>query len=402
MRLRFDKVSRPVQIDDGDRVLSPFRSVFRFWPFAETADSLDEEPVITVKRDGDGYRLFAPWRAKPPRYSDPVNLACGLAVNVNRAMLEEHTDNLCLHGAGVEIGGRLVVLPNYYRAGKSALTVCLAAAGARVFSDDILPLLPDGSGMALGVSPRLRLPLPETLGKRTLRFIESRRGAANKQYLYVEHVNEEQAPLGATAPFGGFVLLNRRESGAARLEPATDSEVLKQVVLRNFARQLSVEHSLDRLHALVAAAACHKLTYAQGDEAADLLMERFSEPDVAASQPATPPVPPVAGSDPPPPSPAQRRHARRKPGIGERVVGNELFLVDGAGQTIYHLNAVGAGLWRLMDGSCGADEAAAILRQAFPDVDRQVIERDIAALTADLLRRGLLQRDSDSTTEPGD
>ncbi len=402
MRLKFDDVSRPIQIDDGAHLLDTFRSVFRFWPFTECANSTDGDPVIAVKREATGYRLYAPWRAEPPRYSNPVNLACGLAVNVNRALLEERSANLCLHGAGVEIGGRLVVLPNYYRAGKSALTVCLAAAGARVFSDDILPLLPDGSGMALGVSPRLRLPLPDTLGRRTLRFIEGRRGPVNKQYLYVELGPDEQAPFGATAPFGGFVLLDRRESGGARLDPASDSEVLKQVVLRNFARHLPVEQSLDRLHDLVAAAACHSLTYSNGDAAADLLMERFSKPELSVPDTgkASEPVAPSQERSSPPA--AQRPHACRRDGISERVVGDEIFLVDGTGQTIYHLNAVGAGLWRLMDGTCGPEDAAAILQEAFPDVERGLIERDVAALTSDLLRRGLLQRDPDSTAEPGD
>lgn len=392
MRLKFDSISCPIQIDDGAHLLDTFRSVFRFWPFAECEDSTDEDPVITVKREGTGYRLHAPWRAESPRYSNPVNLACGLAVNVNRALLEERSANLCLHGAGVEIGGQLVVLPNYYRAGKSALTVCLAAAGARVFSDDILPLLPDASGMALGVSPRLRLPLPDALGRRTLRFVERRRGAVNKQYLYVELGPDEQAPFGATAPFGGFVLLSRRESGDARLDPASDSEVLKQVVLRNFARHLPVEQSLDRLHDLVTAAVCHSLTYSNGDAAADLLMERFSKPELPDRDTGEAAETAAASLDHPSPPAAQRPHARRQDGISERVVGDEMFLVDGTGQTIYHLNAVGAGLWRLMDGTCGPEDAAAILQEAFPDVERDLIERDVAALTSDLLRRGLLQR----------
>ena len=204
MRLQFESIDRPVQIDDDEALFSPLPSVFRYWPFHEAAGLASDEPVVTVRREGTGYRLFARWRAKPPRYSNPVNLACGLALNLNRAMLEQERSYLCLHGAGLQIGGRLVVLPNYYRAGKSALTVCLAAGGARVFSDDILPLLPDGSGMALGVSPRLRLPLPAGLGKRSLQFIKRRRGAVNAQYLYVQLEPHEQARFGETSDFGGF------------------------------------------------------------------------------------------------------------------------------------------------------------------------------------------------------
>lgn len=392
MRLTFERVSGSVQLDDEDALLAPLPSIFRYWPYTESSDSAAGEPLITVRREGEGYLLHAPWREKPPRYSNPVNLACGLAVNLNRAMLEEHTSYLCLHGAGVEIGGRLVVLPNYYHAGKSALTACLAAAGARVFSDDILPLLPDSSGMALGVSPRLRLPLPEALGKRSLRFVDGRRGAENRQYLYVDLESHEQAAFGTTSRFGGFVLLDRRESGPAGLTPASDGMVLKQAVLRNFAQQVPAEASLDRLHGLVAASECYTLTYSNGDEAADLLMDRFADVESRVAGTPEPVRPDVADRSPQPV--AQRaaggRHPWRRAGISERLVGGDLFLVDGAGEAIFHLNQIGAGLWRLMDGTCDTDEAVAVLSQAFPEIDRAVIERDVTAITADLLYRGLL------------
>ena len=397
MRLRFDRISRPVLIDDSHALLPALASVFRYWPHFQVEEDAAEEPVITIRPDDTGYRLHAEWQQEPLHYSDPVNLACGLALSVNRAMLQEHESDHCLHGAGIEIGGRLVVLPNYYRAGKSALTVCLAAAGARVFSDDLLPLLPDDSGMALGISPRLRLPLPDSLGRRSLRFVKDRRGAANKAYLYVELEPHEQAPFSDSQRFGGFVLLDRRDSGAAHLSPVSDAEVLKQLVLRNFVRKVPVETSLNRLHELVAGSACYKLTYANGDDAADLLVDRFRDADAQARQPKR--TDRAVGVDPVPPetTAAGGRYARRKPGIGERQVGGDLFLVDDAGQAIYHLNAVGAGLWRLMDGSCGADEAIILLQQAFPKVERTDIERDVAALTADLLGRGLLQLQHDPT-----
>lgn len=389
MRLEFEKVPRPVRIDD-DRVLLPaLASAFAYWPFRETAGDRGDDPVITVHRNGSGYSVHADWLTDPPHFSNPVDLACGLAVNVNRAWLQEQDSCLCLHGAGIEIGGRLVVLPSYYHAGKSALTASLAAAGARVFSDDMLPILADGSGMALGVSPRLRLPLPDGMGVRSLRFVERRRAAGNNQYLYLALEPHEQARFGERSRFGGFILLDRRDSGSAALTPATDSEVLKQLVLRNFARHVPVTASFDRLHGLVEAASSYRLTYADGDAAADLLMERFA--DTAAAAPARQQVEAAAdGAAAQPRTSIGGTHPRRRDGVKERLVDGDLFLVDGAGETIYHLNAVGAGLWRLMDGSCGVQDAVDLLHKAFPDVERETIQGDVAALTDDLLRRELL------------
>ncbi len=390
MRLSFEGISRPVEIEGGRAILPVIRSVFRYWPFREVGDDAGTAPIVSARKDGSGYRVHTGWRDDPPRYSNPVNLACGLGVQVNRALLEEQEAHLCFHGAALEIGGRLVLLPNYYRAGKSTLTACLAGAGARVFTDDILPVRPDGAGMALGISPRLRLPLPDAMGVRSRRFVERRRGAANKQYLYVEMNGGEQARFGETAPIGGIVLLNRHDSRPASLEPASEADVLKQLVLRNFVRQMPAATALEKLHGFVAASICYRLTFSDGDEASDLLMKRYTEAPMP--EPKTASGLRVNGGDASlcNNNMAGGEHPRRKPGISERPVGEEIFLVDAAGETIYHLNSVGAGFWRLMDGTCGLREAVAVLHQAFPDVDRARIDADVGALARSLQLRGLL------------
>lgn len=391
MLLKFDKVARPMLLEGVDSAPPAFVSVFRFWPWWSMPEDAAADPLIRIIPEGDAFWLDAPWLDERLHYSNAVNLACGLAVHVNHAMLMDRPDLICLHGAGIEIGGRLVVFPNAYRAGKSLLTACLAAAGARIFSDDILPIDRDSrQGVALGVSPRLRLPLPETVGQRSRRFIEARSGAKNAQYLYVELDERRQAPFGEQSPFAGFVLLERRDGSPAVLEPVSDGETLKQLVLRNFARQIPAADSLDFLHGLVSSAACYKLTYSVGDEAADVLMSRFTdraalvrdvEAKAATDMLARPQdVKPVGGGD----------HIRRSPGIGERLVGDGLFLTDETGESVYHLNLVGAGVWRLLDGDCSPAEAKSLLHQAFPDIATSQIDHDTDRLVQDLMDQGLL------------
>ncbi len=81
---------------------------------------------------------------------------------------------------------------------------------------------------------------------------------------------------------------------------------------------------------------------------------------------------------------------RRNPKVTEKTVDGEIFLVNPDSQGIYHLNAVGTVLWRLLAEPIGVAEAAAMLHQAFPDVSGAQIERDVAALLADLAARGLV------------
>lgn len=398
----FEGVSQPVGLEDGEALLRVFESVFRYWPHDVLPQDSAVEPLITVRPGENGrYFLEAPWLEKPARYSNAVNLACGLGVHINQAFLGGPGDYLCLHAAAARIGGRLVIFPNAYRAGKSTLTVCLAAAGARIFCDDILPVTRDsGVGLALGIAPRLRLPWPESLSPETVDFIRSRRGAENSQYLYVDLEPAEQAPFAETAPIGGIVVLNRRDGERARLERIGVGEALKHVVLRNFARKVPLSEALERLHEILLSAFCARLTFSDGDEAAALLVRQLSEWDGldvggAAARPAGPPELPVV--DPLPPNGGAM--LRRRDGVRERIADGELFLVDSSEQGIFHLNPIGTGLWRLLDGHCDIGEAVSILDEAFPEAGRDKIERDVRRLVSELIANGLLVRAGPSGSE---
>ena len=82
----------------------------------------------------------------------------------------------------------------------------------------------------------------------------------------------------------------------------------------------------------------------------------------------------------------------RDPGIVETAVERDLFLVNPEGQAIFQLNAVGAALWRLLAEPVVLDQAVGMVHQAFPDIARQQIHNDVAALIDDLAARGLVQR----------
>ncbi len=149
------RFSRPEMVQE-------FRRVVHDWPCAEGAGSV--LPFADVSKDGAKWdvRILGP----DPRQKtyDVVNGICDLIVELNWSRLRQKTELLCLHAAGVEMGEALLVLPSGRRAGKSTLTAELARRGHRVFSDDILALQLDANGVAIGlatgISPRLRLPLP--------------------------------------------------------------------------------------------------------------------------------------------------------------------------------------------------------------------------------------------------
>jgi hypothetical protein len=234
--------------------------------------------VITLEQTKGGYRRTSPWLSKPKVVRDPVAAICDFIVDLTKAFIAEDSGLLCLHCAALEIGGGLVVIPSTYRAGKSTLAVHLAAAGATLFTDDVLPLgAPGERGLALGIRPRLRLPLPADSGSLFNDFVAARPGPVSKRYRYVALGSGELAPFGSSTAIKGVVLLERQEGAPLDFQAVRDSDVMKAAILRNFARDVPAIDIFDRLSSVVHGSRCFKLTYGSGAEAAAALIGEFAD-----------------------------------------------------------------------------------------------------------------------------
>ena len=256
--------------------------VLRDWPMAPTESSI--EPVITLQKTVDRYVRHSPWLAEPSRFEDPVDAVCDLIVDLIHAYVAEQDNTLCLHGAAVALKTGLMVFPSTYRTGKSLLSVKLAACGARIFSDDVLPMPAGGnSGTALGILPRLRRPLPETADDSLRAFIADHLGPQNNRYRYIRLGTRHLAPRGTGAPVTAITILRRGTGEQPALKTATTSDVVRDMILRNFARENPGIDILDRLHAVVEQAECHTLTYDTLDQAAALLADAFGIHPVGAT-----------------------------------------------------------------------------------------------------------------------
>lgn len=191
------------------------------------------------------------------------------------------------------------------------------------------------------------------------------------------------ASHGDELPIGGFVLLDRRPGIAATLAQVSRGEMLKRVILKNFAHEVGATEVLDRLHDIVGGARCYRLSYADGAEAVDVLQAAFAD---RPSQ--SPSLAPTSAT-----TTAASLHGQisRALGIVEKAVDGDMFLANPAGETIYHLNVIGAALWRLMDQPVFPGDVLATLRAAFPDVAAERIESDLDAMLSDLEKRRLIR-----------
>ena len=73
-----------------------------------------------------------------------------------------------------------------------------------------------------------------------------------------------------------------------------------------------------------------------------------------------------------------------------REVDDDVFLANADNDSIFHLNETGAALWRLLERPTSVEEASALLREAFPEVEGDRIQAHVAALVSELLEHGLV------------
>ena len=87
--------------------------------------------------------------------------------------------------------------------------------------------------------------------------------------------------------------------------------------------------------------------------------------------------------------PMKRRYTRSQ-GISQRQVDDDIFLVNPDTDALYHLNSLGAALWRLLEEETSGAQAADIICQAFPDADPTSVKSDIVKLIAELADHHLI------------
>ena len=388
----------PVALRVPVKVRGLLAELLHGWTF-EPWQGDDCEPVLALQMTPAGrFEITGRWVPDPVDCSDNVDAACGFIAELIRAYVNEIPTRLCLHAAGAVCGGRLLVFLGMRRAGKSVLCAAMAAAGLRLAGDDIIMIdASDGSGIAGGFSPRLRLPLPQNLAPATRSFIDAHSGTIGRQYAYLDLGDDLIAAKDERFDIGAFIILDRKDSGPAVLRPIAKSASLSAVIWQNFARRAPSADILDRLYALVERSGTCILEYSAAEDAVQLLQDRFATwpadvqsilPDAGES--GTPrPVAPTAAKTPANGPPLTGRFRRRE-GVAERELEGRCFLADNDGGTITVLNQMAAAIWRALHEPATQDELADLAVLAFPQTDRAVIEADVGSILRDFLSERLI------------
>lgn len=281
IRLTLRGLSAPIEFSDCPELAKGIGSILRGWNIKEVPLDGPVAPVMRFRKTSRGYQRISAWTKKPSLARDKIRRSVMSAIGGFNYELfnwynEEHPTHLYLHAAAAEFDGGLVVFPSIYKTGKSTFVTQLAAIGHRVFCDDVLVIEPDRQhGLALGIMPRLRLPLPANVDGDFKAFLGRRRGPHHARYLYVMLKNGELAPLGTTAPIRGLVHLERMKGRRTTLVASREQDMLKGVIRQNFANRVPSLDVLDRLRIIAGNAECFTLRYSNGRRAAELLQSHF-------------------------------------------------------------------------------------------------------------------------------
>lgn len=395
----FRDLDAPLALSGCRELLDPLRAIVPGWPFRVSADAPATPPFFRIEAGPKPgrYACIDLIEGDRTRTLDAVNAVCDMIAALSRALPASDRRVLCLHAAGVAVGGRLVLFPSTRRAGKSTLSVALAARGHAVFSDDFVPVSRDSAGRIMGrscgVAPRLRLPLPATAAPEFRAWFEAQEVIANPQYAYLALT--EQPSYGDELPVGALVLLERGEGVSPTLEAIPGQFAMDALLKQNFTRDRHSGEVLEMLAGMLTTLPSQRLVYDRLEDAVALLEERFATWDAPV-----PKDPARAGrlftladyrANPVNFDPSARY--RQATGAAVAPIGEALYLADDDGGAIYRLDPLSEAIWLLLEEWVLIEEIAATLAEAFPDTDPGVISDDVQAFLKRLHKARLVVRD---------
>lgn len=393
--LYFDGLDRPLQLIRAEHLIDHFPALFPDWDFHARSGEHHEKPIITINFKDNAYHLSISWADEVKRYTDTVDILCALVAKLAKASSFKDTASLYLHAASVMINGRLVVFPSQHQAGKSFLTTCLTAAGCTFFGDDVFPLtLEHCQGRALGFSPCLRVPIPDTTDTESKRFIEQHTALRGERFAFLTLEQKDRVAKNNSLDIGAFVLLQRQEGMPAQLEELPAVVVFKRLIKQNFAREVDGSRILSTLTQAISQAQCLTLNYDRADEAVTLLKAHFSEWPVKSE--------PLLFESTSKDSGVEKETSQKK--LKDSFVQNrqakkitiegETFLTSPDGKAIYHLNPIASGIWALLAGPISEKDAVSTLTTAFPQIKKATIEKDVRKIFKTFISRRLIKNSS--------
>jgi hypothetical protein len=225
--LKFSGMSKGICLPEDTALLRAISKVVPSWPHALAEGNTNDIVARVLRKPGmvGTYDISSVYVDEPMTGLSAASAVCAVLADILEAHVEESESQLTLHCGAVAFGKKLVVLTGPRRAGKSTLVSRLCAEpDVQVFCDDVLPINLQGEGVALGIAPRLRLPLPAQASPKFRKFVGNHLGPRDDRYGYL--CSSNIAAHGTRLPVGAIVVLDRQNDTPAHLRRMTEDDAL--------------------------------------------------------------------------------------------------------------------------------------------------------------------------------
>ena len=274
--LVFDGLSEAIRVRAPEEAVDTIRLLFSGWPWREGAA---EAPHLRIARQGAGYAVDVPG-LEPQPAANAVEAAHMLVGSLIAHLIRGRDSLVSFHAASVQTRTGLVVCLGASFAGKSSVGLHAAAQGARFFGDDriVVELGSAPHGIAQGLAPKLRLPVPEDAGDAFRRFLDAHRAREAQGLLWLDLDATAAASFGEARKLAGFVLLDRSDGAATSIAPASRAKTTEALLRHAFAPGVPVAGLVGRMAALAAAVPADTVRFASSREAAAAVLARHGGP----------------------------------------------------------------------------------------------------------------------------
>ncbi|WP_322890483.1 MULTISPECIES: PqqD family protein [unclassified Yoonia] len=389
--LTYPGVSVQIVLDHAAPVADALRSALHGWTPDQVASAGASAQVASVLGDKGTFAARSAYLGETIHGLGVAGAACAMIADLAQDYFVTRPGSLALHCAAFRFNNRLIGMTGPAKAGKSTLAARMTQEpDMTVFCDDVLPMQPDGTAVGLGISPRLRLPLPEACSDGFRAHVARHLGPSDDRYAYLCAPNV--APHGTKAPLSVLLILDRRPDGGAALHDVTDHEALHFLLSQNMADLETADAAIARLTDLLSQIICLRLVYSDLEDAVALIRQAFGgSAAVHADVAVLPPVPPAAARSMPAAQMAPDLCWARRPDVMMQATGDAAFLWLPGRQTVWRMNALALAVWTMLEIPGSAQDLAGVLADHFTDQDPDTLTADVNALLQGLAKAALIE-----------
>ena len=276
---KFGPHETPVTIKNAEALLAYLPYHLVGWDISWVGLSSTNDPDICIEEYADGTISVSSHgpSGTDSLFENPYDAANGLARKIVHVHTTRDLNTICLNAGAVEINGGLVVIVGDLLAEKSSVALHLSVLGYRLFGSEqiAISLGSDSIGTCVGLTPKVRLPLPYDCGDAFREFVEGYSSMQNEEVAYLKLWDREAADFGESAPVSALVFLDPRKAARSSIELDLNCDFVCKMASIAYAPHVNTSLLRSSLTQFVENIPSYILRFTSGREAAALISKEW-------------------------------------------------------------------------------------------------------------------------------